>query len=98
MNLTRAAFKLLRNPIFAANITYRTLNTMATPYAVKIVPENTGLWHVDQTEAAANKATELLMQDIEKHHVFFNDDGFHNQYVLPMSLLIYANSYMSILV
>lgn len=78
MNLTRAAFKLLRNPIFAANITYRTLNTMATPYAVKIVPENTGLWHFDQTEAAANKATELLMQDIEKHHVFFNDDGFHN--------------------
>ncbi|ETS80297.1 hypothetical protein PFICI_07826 [Pestalotiopsis fici W106-1] len=51
---------------------------MATPYAVKITPENTGLWHFDQTEAAANKATELLTKDIEKHHVFFNDDGFHN--------------------
>ncbi|KAF7534954.1 hypothetical protein G7054_g5790 [Neopestalotiopsis clavispora] len=51
---------------------------MATPYAVKITPENTGLWHFDQTETAANKATELLTKDIEKHHVFFNDDGFHN--------------------
>ncbi|KAI0123057.1 HypA protein [Xylariales sp. AK1849] len=51
---------------------------MATAHAIKITPENTGLWHLGQTESAANKATELLQKDIEQHHVFFNDDGFHN--------------------
>ncbi|KAH6648997.1 hypothetical protein BKA67DRAFT_661928 [Truncatella angustata] len=51
---------------------------MATPYAIKIAPDNTGLWHFSQSEDVANKATELLQKDIEKHHVFFNRDGFHN--------------------
>ncbi|KAI1280086.1 HypA protein [Xylaria sp. FL0933] len=63
-------------------ITYRTinrhLNTMATARTIKITPENTGLWHHKQTEAAAKKTTELLQEDLEKHHCFFNNRGFHN--------------------
>lgn len=51
---------------------------MATAYTVNITPDNTGLWHITQNEAAARKATELLNKDIETHHIFFNDDGFHN--------------------
>lgn len=51
---------------------------MATPYRMHIVPENTGLWKVPQTEASARKASELLQQDLRDHHVFFNEDGFHN--------------------
>ncbi|KAI1849401.1 hypothetical protein JX266_004896 [Neoarthrinium moseri] len=51
---------------------------MATAYTVNIKPDNTGLWHFGQSESAAQKATELLNKDIEKHHVFFNQDGFHN--------------------
>ncbi|RYP59711.1 hypothetical protein DL770_010150 [Monosporascus sp. CRB-9-2] len=52
--------------------------TMATASKIQITPENTGLWHIKQTEPAAKKATELLQKDLETHHVFFNDDGFHN--------------------
>ncbi|KAH9909871.1 HypA protein [Xylariomycetidae sp. FL2044] len=51
---------------------------MATAHAVHITPDNTGLWQVRQTEPAAQKVTELLQKDLEKHHVFFNNDGFHN--------------------
>lgn len=39
-------------------------STMATPYRMHIVPENTGLWKVPQTEASARKASELLQQDL----------------------------------
>ncbi|KAK1760877.1 HypA protein [Echria macrotheca] len=51
---------------------------MATAYKVHIVPEDTGLLKVKQTAEAAKKAEELLQEDLEKHHVFFNEEGFHN--------------------
>jgi len=52
---------------------------MATPYKIHITPKNSGLWQdVRQSEEAARKASELLQVDLEKHHVFFNQDGFHN--------------------
>ncbi|KAI0544065.1 HypA protein [Xylaria curta] len=56
----------------------RHLSKMATARTIKITPENTGLWHQKQSEAAAKKTTELLQQDLEKHHCFFNNMGFHN--------------------
>lgn len=46
-----------------------------------VVPEDSGLWKFDQTADAANKASELLQKDLEQHHVFFNNDGFHNHIV-----------------
>ncbi|KAK3939539.1 HypA protein [Diplogelasinospora grovesii] len=52
--------------------------SMATPYKVHISPQNTGLWAVPQTEEAAKKASLLLQEDLEKHHTFFNEEGFHN--------------------
>ena len=51
---------------------------MATAYQMHVVPEDTGLWKVKQTEESAKKATELLQQDMRDHHVFFNQDGYHN--------------------
>ncbi|RYO73719.1 hypothetical protein DL766_009063 [Monosporascus sp. MC13-8B] len=51
---------------------------MATASKIQITPENTGLWHIKQSEPAAKKATELLQKDLERHHVFFNNNGFHN--------------------
>ncbi|KAM7219934.1 HypA protein [Rhypophila decipiens] len=51
---------------------------MASPFKIHISPQNTGLLKVKQTEEAAEKASSLLQQDLEKHHVFFNEDGFHN--------------------
>jgi hypothetical protein len=54
------------------------IGSMATAYQFHITPENTGLWNFDQSEDTANKASELLQRDLEQHHVFFNQDGFHN--------------------
>ncbi|KAI1254085.1 hypothetical protein MGN70_004481 [Eutypa lata] len=51
---------------------------MATAKTFEITPENTGLWHVKQSELAAKKTSELLQKDLEKHHVYFNHAGFHN--------------------
>ncbi|KAI2609276.1 hypothetical protein GGR54DRAFT_618441 [Hypoxylon sp. NC1633] len=51
---------------------------MATAHTIQITPDNTGLWQIQQNEAAAKKASELLQEDLEKHHVYFNHDGFHN--------------------
>ncbi|KAK4230441.1 hypothetical protein QBC38DRAFT_507535 [Podospora fimiseda] len=50
-----------------------------------ITPDNTGLWGVKQTEEAAKKVTDLLQEDMEQHHVFFNKDHFHNH--IPHHLL-----------
>jgi len=54
------------------------MTTSINPYRIHITPSQTGLWGITQTEEAAKKATELLQKDIEKHHVYFNHDGFHN--------------------
>ncbi|KAK3370199.1 hypothetical protein B0H63DRAFT_454404 [Podospora didyma] len=50
----------------------------SSPYLVRIVPEDSGLWKVPQTEVAAKLASDLLQEDLEKHHVYFNQNGFHN--------------------
>ncbi|KAK3903440.1 hypothetical protein C8A05DRAFT_32842, partial [Staphylotrichum tortipilum] len=52
--------------------------TAESPYKMHVTPDNTGLWRIKQTEDAARTATELLQEDMEKHHVFFNQEGFHN--------------------
>lgn len=43
----------------------RHLGTMATARTIHITPENTGLGHRKQSEAAARKVTELLQEDLE---------------------------------
>ncbi|KAK3308158.1 uncharacterized protein B0T15DRAFT_490753 [Chaetomium strumarium] len=55
------------------------------PYKMHVTPDNTGLWRIKQTDEAAKKASELLQEDMEKHHVFFNNEGFHNH--IPHHLL-----------
>ncbi|KAL2144310.1 hypothetical protein VTI28DRAFT_9298 [Corynascus sepedonium] len=55
------------------------------PYKMHVTPDNTGLWRIKQTNEAAQKVSELLQKDMEKHHVFFNQDGFHNH--IPHHLL-----------
>ena len=38
---------------------------MATASKINIVPDNTGLWGIQQEESVAQKATELLQKDME---------------------------------
>ncbi|KAI8945023.1 HypA protein [Xylaria longipes] len=69
---------LTRGTSTSNRILGRHLNTMATAHAIQITPDDTGLWNRKQSDAAAKKTTELLQEDLEKHHCFFNNMGFHN--------------------
>ena len=40
-------------------------STTDLPYKVHVTPDNTGLWHIKQTEEAAKKVSELLQEDME---------------------------------
>ncbi|KAI1342222.1 HypA protein [Xylariaceae sp. FL0016] len=51
---------------------------MATAHTIQIAPDNTGLWQIQQSQDAAKRVTELLQEDFESHHCFFNQNGFHN--------------------
>ncbi len=54
-----------RRSLTANRVISRHLDTMATARTIQVTPENTGLWHRQQTEAAAKKTTELLQEDLE---------------------------------
>ncbi|KAF6808362.1 HypA protein [Colletotrichum sojae] len=58
---------------------------MANAHKIKVPVTNTGLWKFKQQDSSADKVSELLQKDLEKHHVFFNNDGFHNH--IPHHLL-----------
>lgn len=60
-----------------------TLNgNMATPSKVHLTVDDTGIVSFKpQTAEAAAKASELLQENHDKHHIFFNKDGFHNHIV-----------------
>lgn len=67
MTPIKLAFRLAHrsNVITSKRPIQHFVKTMATAKTIKITPENTGLWHVKQTEAAAKKASELLQKDLE---------------------------------
>ncbi|RDL40920.1 uncharacterized protein BP5553_00899 [Venustampulla echinocandica] len=63
---------------------------MATPSRIHLTVNDTGIVkNKPQTAEAASKVSELLQQNHEKHHVFYNEMGFHNHIVHHM-LTIYG--------
>ncbi|KJZ80508.1 hypothetical protein HIM_00358 [Hirsutella minnesotensis 3608] len=54
---------------------------MATAYKVLVPAADTGLINIRQNDETAAKLSDLLQQDLETHHVFFNEHGFHNHIV-----------------
>lgn len=44
---------------------YTTLGRMASTGIISIAPDNTGLWGLKQSDAAAKRTSELLQQDFE---------------------------------
>lgn len=55
---------------------------MATPSKVNLTVEDTGIFKFKpQTAETAAKTSELLQENHEKHHIFFNASGFHNHIV-----------------
>ncbi|KAJ5379482.1 hypothetical protein N7509_012601 [Penicillium cosmopolitanum] len=52
---------------------------MATATEIHLSPAtDSGVFTAGTTEEAARAASEVLQEDMENHHVFFNDEGFHN--------------------
>ena len=61
-------------------VRYNQLRTMATAATVNVTPPANGGFSVSAlTKESASKASELLQENHEKHHVFFNKDGFHSK-------------------
>ena len=54
---------------------------MATATMVKVSTSDAGVFNVGPTAQSAQKATEVLQEDLEKHHIFFNNLGFHSMCV-----------------
>ncbi|CZR56682.1 related to HypA-like protein [Phialocephala subalpina] len=55
---------------------------MATPTKIHLTPETVGVLNLkSQNSDTAAKASELLQENHEKHHIFFNQEGFHNHIV-----------------
>ncbi|KAH6668414.1 hypothetical protein B0J14DRAFT_658327 [Halenospora varia] len=52
---------------------------MASSSIVALSPAYAGVFHIETiTAEATQKATELLQQNHEQYHIFFNELGFHN--------------------
>jgi len=52
---------------------------MATSSTVKLsTTQEPAFYLPNRTQDAADKASDLLQENHEKHHIFFNKDGFHN--------------------
>ncbi|KAJ5280315.1 hypothetical protein N7478_005687 [Penicillium angulare] len=63
---------------------------MATATKIKLDPvKDAGVFSFEVQEDAARVASQVLQEDMEKHHVFFNQEGFHNHIVHGI-LTIYA--------
>ena len=57
---------------------------MATAHKVHLsASSDVGVFSHGAKEETARAASEALQADMEKHHVFFNDQGFHSQYNFP---------------
>lgn len=58
---------------------YYSIQTMATATEIHLSPlTDSGVFTTGTTEDAARAASEVLQEDMENHHVFFNDQGFHS--------------------
>lgn len=55
---------------------------MATATKIHLNPStDAGIYSSNVTEDGARAASEVLQEDMEKHHVFFNDSGFHSTFI-----------------
>ena len=54
---------------------------MATATKIHLSPvTDSGIYSSNVREDAARTASEVLQEDMAKHHVFFNEQGFHSMF------------------
>lgn len=64
---------------YSSSIYRSCFSTMATATEIHLSPAtDSGIFTTGPTEDAARAASEVLQEDMENHHVFFNDSGFHS--------------------
>lgn len=52
---------------------------MATATEIHLSPStDSGIYSLNVSEEAARAASEVLQEDMENHHIFFNEKGFHS--------------------
>jgi anti-sigma regulatory factor (Ser/Thr protein kinase) len=54
-------------------------NKKPTPYEINVRIEDTGIFNVGVTEDSARKVTEVLQDNLERHHIIYNMMGFHSE-------------------
>lgn len=58
--------------VFARRTTRITrYSTMATPFKIKVEPQNSGLLGLKLSENEASKVTDLLQKDLEVHYIIW---------------------------
>ncbi|PGH27114.1 hypothetical protein AJ80_01070 [Polytolypa hystricis UAMH7299] len=62
---------------------------MATATQVHLTSADKGVYHLNPRDDAAKEASRVLQEDLETHHIYFNDSGFHN-HIVHHILSIYA--------
>ena len=64
----------------------RTVSTMATATKIHLSPAtDAGIYSSKVTDEGARTASEVLQDDMKRHHVFFNEKGFHSMYLFLCS-------------
>lgn len=62
--------------------TLSTPSIMATATKIHLSPiTDSGIYSFNVREDAAQTASQILQEDMEKHHVFFNNQGFHSKLI-----------------
>ncbi|KAJ5947597.1 hypothetical protein N7466_000612 [Penicillium verhagenii] len=90
----RLAAVLRASPHFKPHSSRSTTNNnilaMATATNIHLDPlKDVGVYSSGIREDAARVTSKVLQEDMERHHVFFNDEGFHNHIVHGV-LTLYA--------
>lgn len=82
---TTATAASTHNTLGVSNLDWK-ISPMATARKVHLSPTtDTGVWSTGITEESAKTASEVLQEDLEKHHVYFNNMGFHSEF--PSNIL-----------
>ena len=66
---------------------------MATAFNIHLTPLNSGVFHKGETSSqSAAKASEVLQENHESHHIFFNKSGFHSRSSKYSEAVIHSHS------
>lgn len=83
---SRALSRLYPTSTHYTSRSFRTISTMATATQIHLSPStDSGVYSSNVTEEGARAASEVLQEDMQIHHVFFNERGFHSMH-LPLCL------------